>query len=90
MKRPLSIVLADAFDRAAHDVFVAPQVHAACNEPAPTSRDRWMYWCQGFVAGLLGDHVSMPLYERALNWACAVLKRLYLKIRRVGAGGVES
>jgi hypothetical protein len=90
MKRPLSIVLADAFDRAAHDVFVAPQVHAACNEPAPTSRDRWAYWCQGFAAGLLGDDVSMPLQQRFGSWARAVLKRLEQSVRRTGAGGGKS
>ena len=90
MKRPLSIVLADAFDRAAHDVFVAPQVHSALNEPAPTMRDRWAYWCQGFAAGLLGDDVSMPLHERFGNWARAALMRLYQSARRVGARGGES
>lgn len=90
MKRPLSIVLADAFDRAAHDVFVAPQVHAACNELAPTSRDCWAYWCRGFVAGLLDDYVSMPLHERFWSWARPVLKRLHQTVRRAGAGGGET
>lgn len=68
MKRPLSIVLAEAFDRAAHDVFVAPQVHDAYDEPEPTAWDNWVYWSQGFVAGLVGDCTSMPLSERFVNW----------------------
>lgn len=87
MKRPLSIAFTDAFDRAAHDVFVAPQVHAACNEPAPTTCDRWAYWCQGFAAGLLDDGVSMPLNERFGCWARAVLKRLHQTVRCAGTGG---
>jgi hypothetical protein len=90
MKRTLRIVLADAFDRAAHDVFVAPQVHAACNDPAPTSRDCWAYWCQGFTAGLLGDYVSMPLNDRFGRWARAKLNRLLESVRGAGTGGGES
>jgi len=90
MTRPLSIALADAFDRAAHDVFVAPQVHAACDVPSPTTRECWAYWCQGFTAGLLGDDVSMPLSERLGIWARTVLKRLHHSVRRAGAGGGES
>ncbi|MBI6855529.1 hypothetical protein YA0002_22460 [Pseudomonas cichorii] len=64
MDRPLSILLADAFDSAAHDVFVAPQVHAACGDLAPTAWDNWVYWCRGFVAGLAGDNDSKPLLMR--------------------------
>lgn len=64
MKRPLSIVLADAFDRAAHDVFVAPQVHKAEGDPAPSRWDLWVYWSRGFAAGLVNDDHSMPLWER--------------------------
>jgi hypothetical protein len=67
MKRPLSIVLADAFDRAAHDVFVAPQAHSALGDPAPTKWDLWVYWCRGFAAGLFNDGHSMPLWERFFN-----------------------
>ncbi|MNG29229.1 hypothetical protein D3C84_1146210 [compost metagenome] len=67
MKRPLSVVLADAFDRAAHDVFVAPQVHSALGDPAPNYWDLWVYWCRGFAAGLLNDCHSLPLLERVLN-----------------------
>lgn len=75
MKRPLSIALADAFDRAAHDVFVAPQVHAAYNDPVPTAFENWSYWWQGFTAGLIGDSHSIPLTERLVNglrkgWGC--------------------
>lgn len=87
MNRPISIVLADAFERAAHDVFVAPQVHAACKVPAPTNRECWAYWCQGFVAGLLGDVVSMPISERFSIWAHNLLKRFKQAARRAGAGG---
>ncbi|KZN20447.1 MULTISPECIES: hypothetical protein [Pseudomonas] len=67
MKRPLSIVLADAFDRAAHDVFVAPQAHSALGDPAPTKWDSWVYWCRGFAAGLFNDGISMPLLKRVVN-----------------------
>jgi len=90
MTRPLSIAFADAFDRAAHDVFVAPQVHAACNVPAPTTRESWAYWCQGFAAGLLGDDVSMPLSDRLSIWVRTALKRFYQSLRRAGAGVGES
>jgi hypothetical protein len=67
MKRPLCIVLADAFSHAAHDVFVAPQVHSALGDPAPTKWDSWVYWCRGFAAGLFNDGDSMPLLKRFFN-----------------------
>lgn len=89
MSRPISNVLADAFDRAAHDVFVAPQVHAACTVPAPTNRECWAYWCQGFVAGLVGDGVSMPISDRLGIWARNFLQRIQQVARRAGAGGGE-
>lgn len=67
MKRPLSLVLADAFDRAAHDVFVAPQVAAAEGDQEPSKWSLWVTWCRGFVAGFVGDGVSMPLIDRLIN-----------------------
>ena len=85
MKRPLSIVLADAFDRAAHDVFVAEQVHAAMDARAPTAFDNWSYWWQGFTAGLIGDSHSMPLTERLANGVHKTWRRL-CKLLSVGTG----
>lgn len=38
-------------DVAAHDVFVAEQVHAGCGEPSPTRRDKVWYWCRGLKNG---------------------------------------
>jgi hypothetical protein len=70
MKRPLSIVLAEAFDRAAHDVFVAPQVHLALGDPAPSKWDSWVYWCRGFAAGLLDDPQPLPVLKRIFRWIC--------------------
>lgn len=64
MARPLSIILADAFDRAARDVFEAPQAHGHYGLPTPTAWDNWVYWWRGFAAGLAGDADSMPLVER--------------------------
>lgn len=66
--RPLSLVLADAFDRAAHDVFVAPQVAAAVGEPVLSRRAVWVIWCRGFVAGLTADGISLPLSKRVVSW----------------------
>jgi hypothetical protein len=76
MKRPLSVVLADAFDRAAHDVLVAEQVHAANEANAPTVFDNWSYWWQGFTAGLLGDSHSLPLTDRLANAVHKAWRRL--------------
>lgn len=87
MKRPLSLVLADAFNRAAHDVFVAPQVHAGFNAAAPTTLQCCAYWCQGFVAGMLDDHVSMPLLERVGIWVRGAFNRYHQAVRRAIAGG---
>lgn len=55
LRRPLSLVLADAFDRAAHDVSTAPEVHAHYGDQQPTARENLSYWCHGFVLGLVGD-----------------------------------
>lgn len=79
MKRPMSVVFADAFDRAEYDVFVGPQVHTAFDEPAPSAWQNWVYWCRGFAAGLVNDHESKPLLMRVSNcaaWAGGRLKRL--------------
>lgn len=64
MARPLSIILADAFDRAARDVFGAPQVHRHYGLSAPTTWDNWVYWWRGFATGLAGDYGSMSLTNR--------------------------
>jgi hypothetical protein len=67
MKRPLSLLLAEAFDRAAHDVFVAPQVAAAEGESDPSKWTLWVTWWRGFFAGWVGDDVSLPLARRLVN-----------------------
>lgn len=64
MKRPLSIVLAQAFDRAAHDVAVSPEVHSAMGDAEPTRVELLVYWSRGLVAGFLGDHASVPHGDR--------------------------
>lgn len=74
MKRPISIISADAFDRAAYSVFVSYEAHAHYDLPPPSAWDRWVYWCRGFCAGLLGDHQSIPLSYRALRWVGMVLQ----------------
>jgi hypothetical protein len=76
MKRPLSIVLADAFDRAAHDVFSAHHAAAAHGEAPPSAWIRWVSWSRGFYAGLVGDWRSLPLAERAKAAALALLVQL--------------
>lgn len=73
MSRPLSIVLADAFDRAAHDVAMAEQVHHHHNDPAPTRMDNLTYWFRGFFAGLADDHHSKPVLARAYEGASHAL-----------------
>jgi hypothetical protein len=71
--RPLSLVLADAFDRAAHDVFVAPQVAAAVGEPVLSRWAVWVIWCRGFVAGFTADGISLPLSKRVVRWLMSSL-----------------
>lgn len=67
MKRPLSIVLAEAFDRAAHDLAMAEQIHDHENAAPPTKLENLTYWCRGFAAGWAGDHKSVPLMTRAIQ-----------------------
>lgn len=75
MKRPLYIVLADAFGRAAHDVAVAEQVHHYHNDSAPSRHDNLTYWCRGFVAGMVDDHRSIPVLARACQFFKQAFKR---------------
>lgn len=86
MKRPLSILLANAFDRAAHDVFIGPQVHAAYDDPSPSAGDKWVYWIRGFVAGLVDDYESKPLSVRVSK----CLNRAYGRIRGFGTSKIGS
>lgn len=64
MKRPFSRVLADAFDRAAHDVAIAEQVHHHESAGPATRTDTLIYWCRGFVAGWVDDYRSLTLVTR--------------------------
>lgn len=75
MKRPISIILAQAFDRAAHDVALSPQAHRAEGHPDPTRIESLVYWSRGFVAGLTGDYASVPHGNR-LAAAFARLRKL--------------
>lgn len=76
MKRPVSIVLADAFDRAAHDVAMAEQAHHHENESPPSRLENLTYWLRGFVAGWVGDYQSLPLLTRTLQFFQRSLARL--------------
>lgn len=67
MARPLSIILADAFDSAARAVAEAPQAHEHYDLAAPTTWDNWVYWWRGFAAGLAGDFESMPVIARLVG-----------------------
>lgn len=65
--RPLSLLLAQAFDCAASNVAEAHQVHDHYGDPAPGTWQKWVYWCRGFAAGVAGDANSMPLSSRFLS-----------------------
>ncbi len=68
MKRTVNSALASAFDRAAHDVFVASEVHEHCGDPEPSKIELSVYWMRGFIAGLTGDYRSLPLGIRFCSW----------------------
>jgi len=74
MSRPFVLALAEAIDRAAHDVCTAPEAHAHYGEQPPTAWDNWVSWCRGFVAGLVGDSEAIPLAERIKNFVIAERK----------------
>lgn len=78
MKRSLLSTIADALDRATHDVFVAPQVHQHYKLSPPTVWDNCVYWCRGFAAGIAGDSDAMALSERAARWLSGVYNRASL------------
>lgn len=59
--------IACGLGRAAHDVFVAEQVHAGCGELPPTRRDKVWYWCRGLKDGFLDTlaaSVIAPPFQR--------------------------
>lgn len=49
--RGLLKALSSGLDRAEHDVFVAPQVHAGCGDAPPTALETVWYWLNGFKVG---------------------------------------
>lgn len=73
MKRTLSIILADAFDNAAHNVCTAAEVHHHYGLAEPTNVDAFVYWWRGLFAGLCGDHEAMPLWHRGSRWVIKLL-----------------
>lgn len=49
--RGLLKALSSGLNRAEHDVFVAPQVHAGCGDAPPTALETVWYWLNGFKVG---------------------------------------
>lgn len=92
MKRPLSIILANAFERAAFDVAHASEVHSHTGDAEPTRWDSWVYWSRGLVAGFMGDVKSEPhgvRARRAMAQLPGILSRelFMLKVNVRGAIG---
>ncbi|WP_080034394.1 hypothetical protein [Pseudomonas syringae] len=79
MQRKVISALESAFDRAAHDVFVASEVHEHCGDPEPSKIELSVYWMRGFIAGLTGDYRSLPLgirfCSRIKEWSSKVSGR---------------
>lgn len=82
MSRRLSLVLADAFERAAHDVAMAEQVHHHHNDPVPSWYDNLIYWCRGFFAGLVDDYRSTPLSARVCLAVRRALSHAHTRLHR--------
>ncbi|MBA1280315.1 hypothetical protein [Stutzerimonas stutzeri] len=53
--RTFKRAVAKGLDRAAHDMFVAADVHKAYGDKPPSKWDRVWYWCHGFALGFSGD-----------------------------------
>lgn len=93
MKRPLSIVLANAFERAAFDVAHAPEVHGHTGDDSPTRWENWVYWSRGLVAGLLADVNSVPHKERvqrAIKQLPGILSRELFMLKVTVRGAIGS
>lgn len=65
MSRRLRLVLADAFERAAHDIAMAEQVHHHHNDTAPAWHENLTYWCRGFSLDWL-TNIGLRLCQQEL------------------------